>query len=117
MSERTVDIASGINGGAVKLLDDPKRARNIHVVVVNPTAATHGVFFGRSRRELASPPVVGIKGYPVIAVPNTVANQTIGTVAYTTAILQGWTGELWVAADASGTGMIVDVMEGAAPEK
>jgi hypothetical protein len=116
MSYRTLDVAAGQNGGAIQLLQDPKRARNVHVTISNATAAVHAVFFGRSRRELQSPPPNGIAGFPVIAVPNTVVNQTIGGVAYSTYILQGWTGELWAASDATGV-VQIDIMEGASVEK
>lgn len=116
MSYRTLAAAGGASGGAVLLLQDPKRSRNIHVAVLNSSTATHAAFFGRSRRELQTPGPTGIAGFPVIAVPNTVANQTIGGVAYSVFILQGWTGELWAAADADGV-VQVDVFEGAGVEK
>lgn len=116
MSYRSLDIASGQNGGAIKLLDDPKRARNIHVTVLNATNATHAAFFGHSRRELATPGPIGIPGFAITAAPNTVANQTIGNVSYTSFLLQGWTGELWAAADAASV-VQVDVFEGGGPEK
>lgn len=116
MSYRSLDTASGVSGGAIKLASDPGRARNIHVSVANATNATHAAFFGRSRRELATPPPFGIAGFPVTAVPNTVANQTIAGVAYTVFLLQGWTGELWAAADAASV-VQVDIIEGSQLEK
>jgi hypothetical protein len=116
VSYRTLDVASGLNGGAIQLLQDPGRARNINVTVLNPTNATHAAFFGRSRRELAETPPVGIAGFAIVAVANTVATATIGGVAYTSFILQGWTGELWAAADATGV-VQVDVFEGSGTEK
>lgn len=116
MSYRSLDVASGPNGGAICLLQDPKRARNIHVAILNGTAAAHAVFFGRSRRELVVPGPVGIAGFAIVAVPNTVVNQTIGTVAYTNYILQGWTGELWAASDATGV-LQIDVFEAGGIEK
>lgn len=116
MSYRSLDTASGKDGGAICLLQDPKRARNIHVVVLNGTTATHAVFFARSRRELVVPGPLGIAGFPVVAVPNTVANQTVGTIAYTSYILQGWTGELWAAADATSV-VQIDVFEAGGVEK
>jgi hypothetical protein len=112
---RSLDIASGQNGGAQQLAKDPGRARNINVTVLNPTAAVHAAFFGRNRRELTSPPVAGIGGFAVVAVPNTVVNQTIGGVAYTSFVIQGWSGELWVAADAPNV-ISVEVMDSASAE-
>jgi hypothetical protein len=117
MSYRTLDVAGGVGGGAICLLQDPKRARNIHVTVANASAATHAAFFARSRRELVENPPIGIAGIAVVAVANTVATATINGVAYTTFILQGWTGDLWAASDATGGVVQVDVMEGAASEK
>lgn len=116
-----LDVASGPNGGARQVARDPGRARNIHVTIQNPTATTHGVFFGRSRRELVVPPPQGgISGFCVPAVPNTVANQTINTIAYTNFLLQGWVGELWAAAD-YGPGAVaplqVEVYDSAVIEK
>jgi hypothetical protein len=116
MSYRSLDVASGANGGAIQLLQDPQKARNIHVTVLNATAATHAVFFGRSRRELVIPGPLGIAGFAVVAVPNTIANATVGGVAYTSYILLGWTGELWAAADAAGV-VQVDAFEAGGVEK
>lgn len=117
MSYRSLDVASGQNGGAICLLQDPKRARNIHVVVLNPTNATHAAFFGRSRRELTTPGPIGIAGFPVVAVANTVVTQTIAGVSYTVFILQGWTGELWAASDIAAGILLIDVFEAAGVEK
>jgi hypothetical protein len=116
MSYRTLDTASGVSGGAIRLADDPGRARNIHVTVLNPTAVTHGAFFGRSRRELTTNGLIGIAGFAVIAVANTVVTSTLAGVAYTSFILQGWAGELWAAADVSNV-VQVDVFDGGAIEK
>lgn len=115
---RTVDAIGGNQGGPVKLAADPGKARNIHVTVLNPTAAVHGIWFGRSQRELSEPTPtnIGQCGIAVIAVPNTVVNSTVGTVAYTTFLLQGWIGELWAVADAAGL-VAVDVMDSGSPEK
>jgi hypothetical protein len=116
MSFRTLDVASGANGGAIKLLDDPKRARNIHVTVTNPTALTHAVFFANSRRELTDDPINGISGFAIIAIANNVITSTLGSVAFTSFILQGWVGELWAAADVANV-CGVNVFEGAGPDK
>lgn len=113
---RPLDIAAGQNGGAQQLAKDPGRARNINVTVLNPTAATHAAFFARSRRELDIPPVFGIAGFAIVAVPNTVVNSTVGTVAYTSFVIQGWVGELWGAADAPSV-VSVDVYDSASIEK
>lgn len=115
---RTLDIPHGNMGGAVKLANDPGRARNIHISVINSTAVTHAAFFGRSRRELEipSPTGIGQPGFPVIAVPNTVANQTVNNVSYGDYVIQGWVGELWAVADTGGI-LMVDIMDGAEVEK
>lgn len=115
MSYRTLDIAAGVSGGVIQLLEDPKRARNIHVTVLNPTAVTHAAFFANSRRELQENATFGINGFAIVAVPNTVANATVGTIAYSSFILQGWVGDLWAASDVAGL-IQVDVYEGAGPE-
>jgi hypothetical protein len=121
MSYRTLDIASGANGGAIKLANDPGRARNIHITVLNPTANAHAAFFGRSRRELTTPGPVGIAGFalPVPSNASTVfapGQGVVGGVSYISFLLQGWTGELWAAADV--TALIqVDIFEGSTPEK
>lgn len=114
---RTLDTIGGPQGGPVKLAGDPGKARNIHVTVLNTTAAVHGAWFGRSQRELSqpTPTQIGQMGFAVIAVPNTVVNSTVGGVAYTTYLLQGWIGELWAVADAAG--IAVDVMDSGSPEK
>lgn len=121
MSYRTLEPASGKDGGAICLLQNPGKARNIHVTVLNSTAVTHAAFFGRSRRELTTSGPQGIAGFAVVAVPNTVANATVTVggiaVAYTSFILQGWTGELWAASDASGNAVQVDVFEAGGEEK
>jgi hypothetical protein len=115
MSYRTLDAVGGIGGGPMQLLQDPKRARNIHVSVANNTAATVAAFLARSRRELSIAPVFGQAGFPIVGVPNTVANQTVAGIAYTTFILQGWTGELW--AVGSVAGVLIDVYEAGGSEK
>lgn len=113
---RSLDVASGSNGGAVKLLDDPGRARNIHVTVVNPTAVTHAAFFAQSRRELENVgPNGSIPGICIINVGNTIPDITILTIAYATFILQGWTGELWATSDIPN--LQCEYVEGAGPEK
>jgi len=89
MSFRTLDQATGQNGGAVKLLENPGRARNIHVTVTNPTANTHIVFFGNSRRELTDDPIFGISGFAVVAIANNEVTATVIAVAYSSFILQG----------------------------
>jgi hypothetical protein len=112
----TLDVAAGSNGGAMKLLDDPKRARNIQITVINPTNTPHAAFFANQRRELDNPGAAGhIPGIAVVNPGNTVASITIATIAYFTTVLQGWTGELWAAADASN--VTVEYQEGAGPEK
>jgi hypothetical protein len=116
MSLRTLDTVGGTGGGPVQLAKDPGKARNIHVTVSNPTNATHGVWFGRSRREVDTTPTFGLAGFFVAAVPNTVANQTIGGVAYTSQILQSWVGELWAVADIAAQ-IQVDVFDSGAIEK
>lgn len=116
MSYRTLDIASGQNGGAIQLAQDPKRPRNIHVCILNPTANTYPVQFGRSRRELTTPGAVGLPGFVIIALPNTVANSSFFGVAYTQYLFQGWTGELWAAAGVSGL-IQIDVFDAVGPEK
>lgn len=119
MSYRTLDAVGGTGGGPIMLLADPKRARNIHVSISNDTAAPVAVFFGRSRRELSEPPTRGQPGFPVIGVPNTVVNQTIAGVAYTTFLLQGWTGELWAVGLSAviPANVQVDVFEAGGTEK
>lgn len=109
MSYRTLDVASGIGGGAICLLQNPGRARNIHITVLNPTAVTHVVFFAKTRRELTTPGPVGIAGFAVIAVANNVVTTTVNGVAYTSTILQQWTGELWAASDVAG--LQIDAIE------
>ncbi len=117
MSQRSLDAIGGVGGGPVRLAQDPGKARNIHVTVANPTAVTHGVFFGRSQREVVSQPTFGQSGFAVIAVPNSVAAATIGSVAYTSYVLQAWIGELWAVADIGGGVLSVDVIDSANPEK
>jgi hypothetical protein len=114
---RTLSIIGGAGGGPVQLAKDPGKSRNIHVSILNPTAVVHGVWFGRSRRELIQTPTqVGQTGFPVIALPNSVANSTVATVAYTPFILQGWMGELWAVADVDGI-IQVDVLDAGSIEK
>lgn len=131
MSYRTLDTAGGANGGAIILAPDPKRARNIHITILNQDGgaapgSTHAVFFGRSRRELQTPGPFGIAGF-CIPVQGAVAGHVsaVGTdvvvmqgvnTAVTSFLLQGWTGELWAAADVSGK-VLVDVFEASQPEK
>src|SRR5215831_2239971 len=112
MSQKTLDLASGNNGGAVRISPDPKRARNIHISIANPTNATHVALFGRSRRELVQPPVTGFADNVFPALPITVPNQPVSGVAYTTALLQLWTGELWAAADIANL-ITIEVMDAA----
>jgi hypothetical protein len=113
---RSLDVASGANGGAVKLLDDPGRARNIQVTVINPTNVTHAAFFGQSRRDLDTVgPAGSIAGIAVANVGNAVADITINGIAYQTSVLQGWTGELWAVSDTPN--LILEYVEGAGPEK
>jgi hypothetical protein len=109
MSYRTLDVASGANGGAIKLFPDPRRVRKITITVLNPTAVTHAAFFAKTRRELTTPGPVGIAGIAVVAVANNVATFTVNGVAYTTFVTD-WTGELWAASDV--VGLQVDVQEG-----
>jgi len=116
MSFRPLDTASGVGGGAVKLAADPKRARNIHVTVLNPTAATHAAFFGRTQREL-SDATIGFAGFAVVAVANNVVTSTVGTIAYTSFILQAWVGELWAAADIANGIISVEIYDSANVEK
>jgi uncharacterized membrane protein len=130
MSYRMLDTASGANGGAIKLLDDPGRARNIHVTVLNQDSAAapggnHAAFFARSRRELTTAGPFGIPGFcipvPTSASTTTAPGQAVVVMggvntSVVSFLLQGWTGELWAAADAT-LKILVDVMEGAAPEK
>jgi hypothetical protein len=117
MSTRQLDTAGGASGGAVRLTQDPQKARNIHVTVLNPTAAAHAAFFGRSQREVSSPsPAFGNPGFAIVAVPNTVVNQTVGGVSYTSFILLGWVGELWAVCDAANT-ISVEVFDSGWPEK
>jgi hypothetical protein len=115
MSYRTLDVASGSNGGAICLLQDPGKPRNVHITVLNNTAQTHAAFFARSRRELAETPPIGIAGFAVVALPNSVANATVSGVAYTSTLLLGWIGELWAASDI--LGIQVDVFESGGKEK
>jgi hypothetical protein len=115
---RTLDAIGGNMGGATKLGGDPGKARNIHISILNPTNAAHLVAFGRSQRELAQPAPngVGFPGFPVVAVPNTVVNQTVGGVAYSNFLMQGWVGELWAVADVSGI-VQVEILDAGWPEK
>jgi hypothetical protein len=116
MSLKPLDIPGG-QTQAVKIANDPGKARNIHVTVLNPTAATHAAFFGRSMREVSGPPpTLGQAGFAVVAVANNVVTSTIGGVAYTSFILQGWVGELWAVADAANV-ISVDVLDSGWPEK
>lgn len=115
MAFRPLSTAAGNGGGAVKLAADPRRARNIHVTVLNPTAATHAAFFGRSLREL-SDQTIGIAGFAVVAVANNVVTSTVGTIAYTSFILQGWVGELWAAADIADGIISVEAYDAGSPE-
>lgn len=116
MSYRSIDAASGISGGAICLATDPGRPRNIHVTILNNTASPHVAFFGRSRRELATPGPIGIAGLAIVAAPTTVVNQTVNGVAYSSAVLFGWVGELWCAADSPNT-LQVDVFESGSVER
>lgn len=114
---RTLGAIGGTGGGPVKLASDIGRARGIHVSVLNPTAATHAAFFARSRRELVPAPTgVGQSGLAIVAVPNTVANATVGGVAYTTFVFQGYVGELWAVADVEAV-IAVDVLDSGSIEK
>ena len=116
MSQKPLDTLGGVGGAAVKIADDPGKARNIHITVLNPTAATHAAFFGRSQREVSAAPTFGFPGFAIVAAANSVATQTINNVAYTSFILQAWTGELWAIADI-GNGIIsIDVFDSAYPE-
>lgn len=118
MSNKPLDTIGGVGGGPVRLVTDNGRARNIHVSIANPTAATHGVAFGRSQREITDTmPNGGLPGFVVPAVPNTVANATIGTIAYTNFLLQAWVGELWAITDISGGIIRIDVLDSSSPEK
>jgi len=125
MSLRTLDTASGANGGAIQLAQDPGRARNIHVTGVNIDATNaHAVFFGRNRRELAEPSPTG-RGIPGFAlpIPSTGVSTfqpgmgVVGGVSYASYILQGWVGELWAAADVTGGVVQVDVFDAGSAEK
>lgn len=111
MSHKPLDSIGGL-GGPVQLAPDPGRARNIHVTVTNPTAVTHGVFFARSLREISDiNPNSSFPGFALVAVPNSVASATIGTIAYTSILLQGWIGELWAVADIGGGIIGIEVMD------
>lgn len=112
MSHKPLDTIGGVGGGPVQLAPDPGRARNIHITVANPTNATHGVFFARSLREISDVnPNGGFPGFALIAVANTVVTSTIGTIAYTSILLQGWIGELWAVSDVSGGILTIEVMD------
>jgi hypothetical protein len=116
MSLRVLDAIGGTGGGPVKLASDMGRARGIHVTVANPTATIHAVFFARSRRELVELPPQGQSGFAVVAVPNTVVNSTVGGVAYTSVVFQGYVGELWAVADIAAV-IQIDVLDSAVIEK
>ena len=114
---RTLDVASGPNGGAIQLAKDPGRARNIHVTGINiDGAVAHAVFFGRSRRELIANPLKGVSGF-ALPIPSTAVSTfqpgmgVVGGVSYASYILQGWVGELWAASDAGGGVVQVDIFD------
>lgn len=116
MSIKPLDVAGG-QTQAVKIANDPGKARNIHLTVINPTAATHCAFLGRSMREVSQPnPAYGIPGFAVVAVANTVVTSTVAGVAYTSIVLQGWVGELWAVADAPNA-ISIEVLDSGWPEK
>lgn len=117
MSQRALDTIGGVSGGPVRLAQDPGKARNIHITVANPTAATHLVSFGRSQREVASAPTFGLPGFVVVAVANNVVTSTVAGVAYTSYVLQAWIGELWAIADIANGVVTVDIMDSGYPEK
>lgn len=136
MSTRTLDTASGINGGAVKLCADPKRARDIFVTVTNlDIVNAHAAFFGRSRRELVDAGPVGTQSGFALPVPAAVVPaagngiafapgqgviseagvQGPAVVAISSYNFQGWQGEMWACADVTGK-VLIDVFDGASKE-
>jgi hypothetical protein len=136
MSQRTLDIATGQFGGVQQLCRTSRQPRSIHVTVYNlDTTAAHAAFFGRSRRELGQGPsniqlgfCVGVSPAVAPAAGNGVnfdagAGVIVETgiqgpalVAFTSMVFQGWAGELWAVADATGK-VIVDVFDSAVTEE
>ena len=134
--QRTLEITTGVNGGAVKLANDPKRPRNIHVTVMNlDTTTAHCAFFGRSRRELGQgatglqmgfalpvPPAAapaagnGIQFAPGQGVFSETPTGGPAIVAVSSFVLQEWSGELWACADANNK-IVVDVFDSSSIEK
>lgn len=123
---RAIDKPGGL-AGPVKLLDDPGKARNIHITVANSSGITRALFVANSRRELLDTSATVQSGFALIAPENTIPSAygfgtipgpPLPAVAYASYILQAWRGELWAAADTPGAGVLyASVFEGGAPDR
>jgi len=135
MSFKTLDIATGKDGGSANICKASKYPRTILVSVINlDTANPHCAFLGRSRRELVPGPT-GIPGGFAIPVSPAAAPAAgngvqyspgagffsaagaggVATIAVASLVLEGWTGELWASADATGK-VQIEVLDAAASE-
>lgn len=117
MSQRFLDVPQGQGGGPVQLAKAAKYPRSLLVTVSSIDAAVnHAAFLARTRRELQNAPTFGQTGF-VVVVLNTAAATAlvVGGVSYATLVIEGWAGELWACADATGK-VQIDVMDSASTE-
>jgi hypothetical protein len=120
-----LDTAQGASGGAVQLCKASKFPRTIQVTAMHTdTANAHAAFFAQSRRMLQQGATFGFPGIAVVIPSATPAAQNPYPVvtdpggratSFQTIAFQGWTGELWACADATGK-VQVEVLDAAVAE-